>query len=290
MSRVALVVNSASGASDPGAVDRVRAELNALGRVEVVAPRSEQTFDDELREASSAVDVVVVAGGDGTMSRAVNALGDRLADLELGLVPMGTGNDLARTLALPSDPIEAARAVARGEPDEIDLARVSGSRVRRLFVNACVGGFPVQVNEAIDEDLKKRFGPAAFLIGGAKAATRLERATVTMNGVEIRDCVAVGVGNGRSCGGGLSLWPEAVVDDALLDGCALAASNHAAALELAARVKLGTHERMEEVATARAASLRITSEPPIELNVDGELVGLETPATFAVAGRLRIRR
>jgi diacylglycerol kinase (ATP) len=208
----------------------------------------------------------------------------------LALVPMGTGNDLARTLSLPLEPVDAARAIVAGAAGEIDLCHASGAGAERLFVNACMGGFPVEVNSAIDEDLKSRLGPLAFWFGGARAAAALTRTTVTMNGVGVDDCVAVGVGNGRTCGGGLAVWPRAAPDDGLLDGCALPATNHAAALRLAAKVRSGTHEELDEVRVERASSVHISSDPAVELNVDGELVGLRTPATFEVVGRVRIKR
>jgi len=231
---------------------------------------------------------VVVAGGDGTMNRVVNALEARLDNVVFGLVPMGTGNDLARTLELPLEPVDAAKRVALGGVRAIDYGRATGGGVSRLFANACIGGFPVAVNEAIDEDSKRQLGPTAFWLGGAKAAAELERSTVRINGIEVADCVAAGVGNGKTAGGGIELWPSAAPDDGALNGCALPARNHAAALKLAALVKGGGHERLEGVVTEVGPTIHIDSDPPIEINVDGELVGLTTPATFEVAGRLRV--
>jgi diacylglycerol kinase (ATP) len=101
--------------------------------------------------------------------------------------------------------------------------------------------------------------------------------------------VAAGVGNGQTCGGGIRVWPSAAIDDGLLDGCALGASNHAAAVALAAKVKRGSHEELESVVTARAEKITIRSEPDIGINVDGELIGLRTPATFERVGAFRMR-
>lgn len=145
------------------------------------------------------------------------------------------------------------------------------------------------MNEAVDQDTKARLGPLAFWLGGAKVAADLPRTTVTLSGVEVRDCIAAGVGNGKTSGGGVALWPDADPDDGLLDGCALAAPNIAAAAKLAARLKAGTHEGLDEVATTIGRTVTIESDPPIEINVDGELVGLMTPASFEVAGSLRFK-
>jgi diacylglycerol kinase (ATP) len=287
--RVTVITNSTSGAADYDRMGRIEAALRALGDVSLCEPQSVETFGREVRDAARAAEIVVVAGGDGTMNRAVNALEDRLDDLVFALVPMGTGNDLARTLGLPLDPEEGAVKVVEGSVRSIDYGRVCGEGVRRLFTNACMGGFPVAVNEAITADTKRRLGSVAFWLGGARAAAELERATVRLNGMEVADCVAAGVGNGRTCGGGIAVWPSAAPDDGLLDGCALGAPNHARALQLAAKVRSGSHEQLESVATERASSITMEADPPMEINVDGELVGLTTPATFEIAGRLRVR-
>lgn len=238
----------------------------------------------DLVEAAAGADVVVVAGGDGSLNHAVNELEARLGELRFGLVPVGTGNDFARTAGIPADPAEAARLVVSGSEREIDVARASGPGVSRLFVNACMGGFPVQVNEAIDEDPKERLGPLAFWVGGAKAAADLRRSKVVVDGIELDDCVAAGVGNGRTCGGGIPVWPGADPSDGSLDACALAAPNVVSAVKVLAKVRSGEHGDLDEVRTTRGPRITIEADPPIELNVDGELLDLKTPATFEICG------
>ncbi len=200
---------------------------------------------------------------------------------------MGTGNDLARTLELPDDPVEVARGLAAGSERVLDVAIATGIGAERFFVNACMGGFPVQVNEALDEGEKEKLGAAAFIWGGVKALTDLERSTVRLNGTAVRDCVAVGVGNGKTCGGGIEVWPDADPGDRSLEACALGAEGPAALAKLAAKLKLGDHRTLEGVRTDSGSSIRIDSDPQIELNVDGELIGLKTPATFEVVAQTR---
>jgi diacylglycerol kinase (ATP) len=290
VTRTLLIENAGSGAADAGALERVEMLLGDLGPVRRISPSSPETFDAEVFQGAADCGLVVVAGGDGTANCALNALSARLHEIVFGLIPMGTGNDLARTLGLPrGDPAGAARVVVEGRERDIDLGRATGPERERLFANACMGGFPVEVNQAIGGELKKRLGPAAFWVGGAKAAARLDRTMVTMNGVALDDCVAVGVGNGRTCGGGIEMWPTAIPDDGILNGCALAAANRSAGLMLAARLRAGAHEALESVETVTGPRIEITSDPDVELNVDGELVGLTTPAVFELIGTLRIR-
>jgi diacylglycerol kinase (ATP) len=286
--RVVIVSNPSSGSAGSEVVDEIAATLGRAGDVERVEPESPELFDVELKAAAGEATHVVVAGGDGTMNLSVNALADRLDDVTFALVPMGTGNDLARTLDLPLEPSEAARAIVDGRETSIDVSAASSSSAERLFVNACLGGFPVEVDEAIDPALKKRLGPLAFIVGGLKAAGDLERFLVKLNDVEVPDCLAVGVGNGRTSGGGITVWPHADPGDGALDGCALPAAGVAGAARLAAKVKLGSHSDIADVKFERAPRIVIKADPPIELNVDGELIGLETPATFEVVGRIRM--
>lgn len=285
--RLLIVGNpSASGFSDDvrDAVDR---ELKSAGDVDWFTP-SDDTTDEDLLSAAAGVDVVVMAGGDGTLNHTVNALGSRLGELRFGLIPTGTGNDFARTAGIPDDPVEAAHVVVAGRERSIDVGRASGEGVERLFVNACMGGFPVQVDEAVEDIPKDKLGPLAFWVAGAKAAPSMQRSTVTMNGIELADCAAAGVGNGRTCGGGIPVWPDADPSDGLLDACALAVPSAAAAVKLLLKVRSGEHGELEGVRTSRGGRIEIDADPPIEFNVDGELVGLTTPATFEVCGTFRL--
>lgn len=274
--RYLVVGNPASS----GFSDDVRAAVDA----ELDRPEWFEPGDGDLAEAARAAEVVVIAGGDGSLNHAVNALAARLDDVRFGLIPVGTGNDFARTAGVPDDPAEAARVVARGSVRELDVGRATGGDVTRLFVNACMGGFPVQVDEAIDEGTKDKLGPLAFWVGGAKAAAGIERSKVTVDGIELPECVAAGVGNGGTCGGGIPVWPDADPSDGVLEACALATPSVAAAIKLLLKVRSGEHGGLDEVRTSRGPRIEIEADPPIELNVDGELVGLRTPAVFEVHG------
>ncbi|MGH2818842.1 MAG: diacylglycerol/lipid kinase family protein, partial [Actinomycetota bacterium] len=159
--RVLLVSNPSSGSSKKKTLDEITVLLGRLGDVRRVQPSSLDSFDETLTSAAEDSSLVVTAGGDGTMNRTVNALAHRLQDLSFALVPMGTGNDLARTLGIPTDPSDAAHAIVEGTERSIDVSAASSADAERLFVNACMGGFPVDVDEAMDPDLKRRLGPIA---------------------------------------------------------------------------------------------------------------------------------
>lgn len=281
--------NPASGSAGDVDTGSLIDALGGPGRVVDATPEPDE-LDRIVRHEAENADLVVAAGGDGTVHAVVQALGDLLHDITLGVVPMGTGNDLAKTLGMPDDPIEAAYAVASGRDRPIDLAIAEGAGgTTRRFLNASIGGFPVAVDDAVNDWLKRTLGPAAYTIAGAKVAADLPRFTVTIDGRTVEDCVAAGVGNGRTVGGGIPMWPEADPSDGLLDGCAVAAEGVVDAVRLGMRVRQGTHGELPGVTTVRASEIRIEADPEMEMNVDGEIVGIRTPVTFRLDGTVTMR-
>ena len=290
MKRIILVANSSSGSSDAELLDRVTERLSTLGPVDRVEPRSANSFGDDIRGALDGDEgLIVSAGGDGTMNCIVNGFAGDFEGRTFALIPMGTGNDLARTLGIDPDPVAAAQQVVDGSERDLDVGRASGGSIDSLFVNACMGGFPVKVNQTIKDDVKKRLGPLAFWVGGAIAAADLTRWRIRVDGEEFSDVVAAGVGNGRTAGGGVTVWPDADPSDGELDLCVLPAESVIDAVKLAATIKRGAHESIGDVTMRRARRFEIEAQPAIEFNCDGELIDLVSPVTFEVVDRLRIR-
>jgi diacylglycerol kinase (ATP) len=286
---ILVLTNKASGSADDQALVDIEKGLAPLGDVEHFSPSSKESLDEETRAAVKGKDLVVIAAGDGTVNCVLNALGDSLDPHTFAVIPMGTGNDFARTLGMPDDPGEAASAIANGRETEVDYGKASGGGVTRLFLNACMGGFPTAVDEAVEGKIKKLFGPLAFWVGGVKAATDFSTSLVNVGGTRIDACVAVGVGNGRTAGGGIQVWPDADPGDGELDVCAISAPSITKALAIAAKTRSGEHVNRPEVFMNRTHSVRIEADPEVEFNVDGELVGLKTPAEFLVAGGIKLR-
>lgn len=286
--RVVLVANPGAGSADDELVACLLDALGALGPAELVRPSSPEVFAAEVRAAAAGAEAVVVAGGDGSLCHTVNALGERLGELTFGLLPMGTGNDLARTLGIGDDPYQVALGLRAGRTMTLDLGRVRSGSDGMLFVNGCLGGFPVEVDRRVSAQAKRLLGPLAFWLAGAKVAVDPPRATVRVGATEVRDCVAVGVGNGRSAGGGLPVWPRAEPDDGLLEVVALPLSGALDALVLAAKLRAGEHLELDGVVSLRCERIDVAADPPFGFNVDGELLGLTTPLTFEVGGSIRM--
>jgi diacylglycerol kinase (ATP) len=277
-------------------VSRARVILNpSSGRergpehVEVLSSRLRQRFDDvEMvvttgdgdAEAAAAVavadgcDALFIAGGDGTLNEAMNGLASAggLDRLVVGVIPLGTGNDFAAALGIPTE-VDAALDVLLGDRElRVDLGEVN----RRVFVNTSGGGFIAEASVAVTAQLKTIAGRLAYLIGGAQALMEFEpvHANILVEpGAQRLDrrLYAFAVCNSRLIGGGRLIAPRAIIDDGLLDVCLIEAMSALEFVALATRVADGDHVTDSRVIYLQAESLSIELEREVKVNTDGEV-------------------
>jgi lipid kinase YegS len=163
-------------------------------------------------------DVLVAAGGDGTVNEVVQGLLTLPAEARpaLAVVPLGTANDFARGCGIPRDPGEALALCSSGEAASVDVGKAND----RWFINAASSGFGATVTAATPPELKRLLGGAAYTLMAAILATNFRpyEGRLLLPGREITgpDVVAI-VGNGRQTGGGIQITPRAFLDDGLLD-------------------------------------------------------------------------
>jgi len=232
-------------------------------------------------------ELIIAAGGDGTLNEVINGIGEDAGAAEVGLIPLGTGNDFARSIGVPTDLEAAIDLILAGETRAVDLVRVTSDE-QRYFVNVSAGGFSGLVNEKLTPEMKKTWGPLAYLRSAAAAwpDLRAYRTTLSFDDEEslMLEVYNVVVANGRYVAGGTSIAPEAVIDDGLLD-VVLILKRPAPELTMAlAQIALGTHLSSKAIMYRRAAQLTVKSKPGMWFNVDGELVGNE-PARFEIVRR-----
>src|SRR5437762_7268847 len=232
-------------------------------------------------------ELIVAAGGDGTLNEVINGIGEDLGDACVGLIPLGTGNDFARTIGVPPNVDAAIDLIRAGETRAVDLVRVTSDEVR-YFVNVSAGGFSGLVDEKLTPEMKKTWGPLAYLRSAAAAWPELRAYRTTLafdNEESLRlELYNVVVANGRYVGGGTLIAPEAEIDDGLLD-VVLIPKRPAPELAMAmAQIALGAHLSSKTIVFRRAAKLTVNSKPGMWFNVDGELVGNE-PARFEIVPR-----
>jgi diacylglycerol kinase (ATP) len=232
-------------------------------------------------------DMVVAAGGDGTLNEVVNGVARRAAKVRVALLPLGTGNDFARCLRLPSDLEENIEIIKAGKTTAIDLVRVRSDRIR-YFVNVSAGGFSGDVHGKLTPAIKRTWGPLAYLRSAAAALPNLHayRATITLPRREILsvDLYNVIIANGRFVAGGFPIAPQADPSDGLLDVILIPKRSGPEMALLAARIVLGKHLKSDTIIFRRVRRVSIRSRPGMWFNVDGELVGNQ-PAVFEVVPR-----
>lgn len=284
--KTCIICNPGAGSVDDR--EPIREKLSAF-------PSSSVHFTEKAGDAarlaaeavSNGCDLVIAAGGDGTLNEVINGIAAHADKIELGLVPLGTGNDFARMLNLPDSTEDCIETLRAAEPRPIDLVRVTSDEVR-YFINVSAGGFSGTVNEKLTPEIKQSWGPLAYVRCAAEALPELRayKTAITLDDMSTMelDLYNAVIANGRYVAGGTLIAPDAAIDDGLLD-IILIPQNPAGSIALvAAQIAVGAHLTSEGVVFRRAAKVVVTSTPGMWFNVDGELVG-NLPATFEVLPR-----
>ena len=276
---------------------RFRRHLDDIGRESTL--KLTAAAGDARRLAAEAVgegfEVIVAAGGDGTVNEVLNGIGDEpdgFVKTRLGVLPLGTVNVFARELAL-STRLDAAWAVIRqGRETLIDLPAVEygvkGAPERLYFAQLAGAGLDARAVELVQWQLKKKIGLLAYVVAGLKALQGAQsRITVSGGG---RSAVGelVLIGNGRLYGGDFRVFPQADLRDGLLDVCVFPRVNWWTLLRCGPGLLLRGRLPASYVEVFQAESLTLTSPSATALEADGELIG-HLPATFSIErSRLRV--
>lgn len=284
MNRLLLIANSSAGTNEAESLEAALDVLRSGATVEVAQTSDADELDDVLAQADRDV-TLVVAGGDGSMHAVVQAL-HRLDDLtgrRLALIPLGTGNDLARNLGLPLEPAEAARVVLEGRARPTDLMVDQDGSVVVNNVHVGAGAEAARYGARWKERLgsvgvgKVNLGKLGYPIGAVQSAffPNTFRLRVEVDGEVIvgldRKVLMVAVGNGSSVGGGTELNPEADAHDGKLDIMVSLAAAPAAQVGYLVGLVRGTHEDRDDVRAVRGTSVTITGRDPFHCSADGEL-------------------
>jgi YegS/Rv2252/BmrU family lipid kinase len=273
-----------------------RRQLDAIGSQ--CALKATTAPGDARRLATEAVgegfDLVVAAGGDGTVNETLNGLGDAPEGFErarLGVLPLGTINVFARELGLPLRLERAWEVLQRGREMRIDLPRAEfsekGIRQRRYFVQLGGAGWDARAIELVDWSHKKKIGPLAYVIAGLKALReRQPKITVRAGGQNVTGEFVL-VGNGRFYGGPVSAFPQADLRDGLLDLCILPRLNWWTLMRCVPGLLTNRKPPAGIAQLKQASQFDLAGEPQTAFELDGEWVG-HLPATFS-SERERLR-
>jgi len=229
------------------------------------------------RAASEGAERILVAGGDGTVCEAAEGLAASGCRCELAILPLGTGNDGARTLGIPGELNRATQVVTGGVVRTVDLIRVGD----RLVLNAIGIGLTADINERAAR-IKWVRGIAVYLGTAAVSLFRFRapRVRVVADGRTIDSTMTIlAVHNGPTTGGGFALTPGAVPDDGLLDATLVPDVPVSGRLKRLVGALRGTLHTMDGSIALRTAALELHHEEPLAVHFDGNQGRLEGPVT-----------
>jgi diacylglycerol kinase (ATP) len=275
----ALLVRNPGSKQGDAPIDAALARFAERGVAVTELPfSSPQEACSRIEADGSGFDCVIVGGGDGTLNGVAPAV--LKSRKPLGILPMGTANDLARTLEIPVDLAKAADIIADGRRRCIDVGLANGLP----FFNVASLGLSAELAETLDSGTKRRFGQVGYALAGLRVLrkARTFRAVIASAHETVRvTTYQIAVGNGRYYGGGVAVRPDAAIDDALLDLYSLEPGSLWKVILTAPLFKRGHHGVFREVRTARGRKLEIRTGAPMPVNLDGELA-TETPLILEV--------
>lgn len=276
--RALMLVNPRSrrgtAALDP-VVDRLRA-----GGIDAVIERFEtpEEVSADIARRRHEADLVIVCGGDGTINSA--ARGVLETGLPMGIMPMGTANDLARTLGIPDDLLQAADIIVTGHTSRIDLGEVNG----HPFFNVASLGLSADLARGLTPEVKRRWGKLGYALAALKVLLKAQpfRADIISDGGSVRvKTLQIAVGNGVHYGGGTVIHADATIEDGHLDLYSLELANVWKFGLMLGAFRRGEHGAWDEVRTAKSTEFDIRTKEPMPINTDGDIV-TQTPAHFII--------
>lgn len=285
--RPLFVVNPAAGGGRAlHAIDRAAPAFPGPAEIAVSAA-SGDAAELACRGARDGYAPVVAVGGDGTAQEVANGL-LRCADPPpLGIVPAGSGNDLARTLRLPRDPVAAARLAWSDAASAIDV----GTCGDRHFLNVAGVGLDANVAVAIDARPDGPRGRPTYVTQALAELRRYENPELTLHMDDetiVTKVLLVAIGNGRYFAGGMNVCPAAEPADGWLDVCVGGDLGRLETLALLPAIFAGQHGRHRKVAFYRARRIRIEGPAGVAVQLDGEIAGSPPVEIGIRPGALRI--
>ncbi|MGG4490900.1 diacylglycerol kinase [Metabacillus idriensis] len=224
-------------------------------------------------------DLVIAAGGDGTVNEVVNGLADLEERPQLGVIPVGTTNDFARAIGIPRDNIlTAVESILAGEARAIDIGRVNG----HYFVNIAGGGRLTELTYEVPSKLKTVLGQLAYYLKGIEMLPSIRPAEVEIeyDGKLFKgEIMLFLVSLTNSVGGFEKLAPDSKLNDGMFDLLILKKANLADFIRVASLALRGEHISDSNIIYTTANRVKVTSAQKMQLNLDGEYGG-DLPGEF----------
>jgi diacylglycerol kinase (ATP) len=223
-------------------------------------------------------DLVVAAGGDGTISEVVNGMAEQEYRPKLGIIPVGTTNDFARALHIPRDIVAAAEIIAKGDRIPIDIGRMN----EKYFINIGGGGSLTELTYDVPSKLKTVLGQLAYYLKGIEMLPSLKATNMSIeyDGKLFEgEAMLFLVGLTNSIGGFEKLAPNSSINDGMFSLLILTKTNLADFIRIASLALRGEHINDSKVIYTKANRIKVYSDEKVLLNLDGEFGGM-LPAEF----------
>jgi len=217
-------------------------------------------------------DVIIAAGGDGTIHEVINGMAEKPRRPKLGILPVGTTNDFARALHIPRNLMRACDIIGEQFSRPIDIGKVND----RYFINIAGGGSMTELTYEVPSRLKTMIGQLAYYMKGLEKLPWLRPFLVRIEADSLRlheECMLFLVANSNSVAGFGRLAPDAFLDDGLLDVLVLKKCSLADFIRIVTLATRGEHLNDPRVLYVQSSRLRVESEDYTQLNLDGELGG-----------------
>ncbi len=252
----------------------------------------EMTRDGDLKACitqavEEGCEVIMAAGGDGTVNAVVNAMMfiEESRRPRLAILPLGTANDFAATLTLPDDISQTFELSYTDQTLPIDVVKIHAHNFQRYFANIAAGGNSVRVSEELTDDMKARWGAFCYLRGGVPLLADLQTFHITAQCDSEKfsaiDSWAVLVANGKTNAGRIVVAPNASPNDGLLEVIIIRDGTVLDIVDIISHALLGSYLECEQVIYRQVRRLQLHSEPSMRFTIDGEVIE-EEPVEFEV--------
>ncbi|EAC5222471.1 diacylglycerol kinase family lipid kinase [Listeria monocytogenes] len=271
--RAMIIYNPAAGKNKfrkllPDA-ERILTEADLEVTLVPSTPKPKSTMGIARHAAESGYDIVIAAGGDGTVNEVVNGLMQVEKRPKLGILPVGTTNDYARALNVAKDPLEALHIIATQETIRVDIGKANENE---FFINNAAGGRITEITYAVKESLKSKWGRLAYLFSGLTVLPKLSPVNVE---ISYNDEIFKGeillffVNKSNSVGGMETLCPPAELNSGMFELLILKKVSPKKLFQLFASIKKGTHLSSLDVIHARTGKVEVKSDADLNVSYDG---------------------
>ena len=279
-----LVILNPAARSDKASRLRERIALLSGGAPMRLTSEAGDARDIAAEAVREGFEVIIAAGGDGTLNEVVNGIGG--APVRLGILPVGTMNVFATELGIPQGNLERAWSIIeQGNVVEVDLPKANDTH----FIQLAGVGLDAEVVRKTTADSKKALGPLSYLLTLVQvAAHKPSRVLLEAEGGRIREGSFALIGNGRLYGGPFPVFQRANLFDGLLDVLVFQNQSHWDVVRYFQAIAFGTHPQLPDVEYFQTSTLRVTSSGDVPVELDGEVAGM-LPCLFSVSSqKLRV--